>query len=239
MLLLWLLLFFLVSSQEVQLKSPLSGGPTWLFLEFCTSLVEPVDVTAATGTAEDSSVVTKTLQDNRCMTTWVEWKECRPTGLWRMDTFVAGPVCPLARCAIWGDSTPSPPRDRSLTSIARCFLRVWRTTCWRCVSFWFVRVLCVCASSACACSLRVCVLCLYLASESDCRSVTQQFLKGKKKIRNRLIYSLLLVEVELIGQWEELEPPAVLLVLWSTQLGHLFHVSSTQREIWQLLLQHW
>lgn len=132
-----------------------------------------------------------------------------------------------------------PPRDRFLTSNARCFLWVWCTTCWRCVSFWFVRVLCVCASSARACSLRVRVLCLYLASESGCRSVTQQFFKGKKKIRNRLIYSLLLVEVEQIGEWEELEPPAVLLVLWSTQLSHVFHVSSTQREIWQLLLQHW
>lgn len=38
----------------------------------------------------------------------------------------------------------------------------------------------LCASSACARPLRVRVLCLYLATESGCRSVTQQFLKGKK-----------------------------------------------------------
>lgn len=138
----------------------------------------------------------------------------------------------------------SPPRDRFLTSNARCFLWVWCSTCWRCVSFWFVRVLCVCASSACACSLRVRVLCACAFSVSIwplslAAEVLRNSFERGKKIRNRLIYSLLLVEVEQIGQWEELEPPAVLLVLWSTQLSHVFHVSSTQREIWQLLLQHW
>lgn len=96
-----------------------------------------------------------------------------------------------------------------------------------------VRVLCVCVFSAHARSLSLSGLWAWL---QKCYATVS---KGKKKIRNRLIYSLLLVEVEQIGQWEELEPPAVLLVLWSTQLSHVFHVSSTQREIWQLLLQHW
>lgn len=142
--------FFLISSQEVQRKSPLSGGSTRPFLQFWPSPVEPVDVTA--WTAEDPSVATKKLQDNRCMTAWVEWKECRPAGLWRMDAFVAGPVCPLARCAIWGwlHSLPTWPlldvkREVFPLSLMHHLLKMG-----------FILVGArprVCASSACACSL--------------------------------------------------------------------------------------